>query len=154
MNEGFRWNYHLFIVESTQRGVGKIESISMRTYHCPKCQFAFWCKTPMQNLGANWSWTWRSLFSTTFSVSLPSSFHQHLPTALLSISLLCLSSSISALLLVQLPSCLFHLSIFTFSSFPLPCLRDPQPSMLLLSMEVNFTRYQVTGGKILSAKDI
>lgn len=119
----------------------------MRTYHCPKGQFAFWYKSAMQNLGADWSWTWRSLFSTTFSVSLPSSFHQHLPTALLSISLLCLSSSMSALLLVQLPSCLFHLSIFTFSSFPLPCLHDPQPSMLVLSMEANFTHYQVTGKK-------
>lgn len=142
MNEGFRWNHQLFIVESTQRGVGKIENISIPG------------TTSMQNLGDDLSWTWRSLFSTTFSVSLPSSFHQHLPRALLSISLICLSSSISALLLVHLPSCLLHLSIFTFSSFPLPCLRDPQPSMLLLTMEVNFTRYQVTGGKIVSAKDI
>lgn len=144
MNEGFRWNNQLFIVKSTQRGVGKIENISMRTYHCPKGQVAFWGTASMQNLGADWSWTDDGASSQRLFLFL---FPRHLPTAFLSISLLCLSSSISAPLLVQLPSCLFHLSIFTFSSFPLPCLHDPQPSMLLLSMEVNFTRYQVTGEK-------
>lgn len=92
----------------------------------------------------------KSLYLDKFpslSVSLPSSFQQHLTTAFLAIYLLCLSASISPLLLVQIPSSLFHLSIFTFSSFLLHCLCDPLPSMLLLSMEVNFTHCQVTGEK-------